>query len=104
MRGTTPVARGRYQITCVVWFQHTNRPWKLAHNLFWSDEVARRHLSWLAKNIPPTSDTTFLINSLAWAWRGGLTMWQQRETFPPEMIQKYNDYADRVTNLYLSLL
>lgn len=101
-RGSTPIARGRYQLKCDTWFQHTNRPWTLAHNFFFADEVARRHLGWLHKNIPPSSprEPSFHPWALAWAWRGGLTGWQVRDTFPDEVVRQYNDYADRVVNLY----
>ena len=98
-------ARGRYQITSAVWFQHTNRPWVQAHSFFVSSEIARRHLSWLDSNIPriDVDEVEARPFALAWAWRGGLDGWLQRETLSgytnPQRSHNH-DYARRVYNLY----
>jgi hypothetical protein len=97
------IARGRYQLTATTWFQHTNRPWKLAHNFFVADEIAHRHVSWLDKNLPPISidEYHFRPFSLAWCWRGGLDMWKVRSSFPDAVTHVYDDHANRVVNLYM---
>lgn len=81
-RGGRVVALGRYQITEPVWFQHTNRPWKLAHNFHFATIVAERHLMHLEKLVNPNPF------DLAHAWRYGLRG------------VTVDDYPNRVHNLY----
>jgi hypothetical protein len=104
-RGGQPVARGRYQLSSSTWFQHTNRPWTLAHSFFISDEIAKRHMGWLESNLPRISIAEYHFRpwSLAWCWRGGLDAFRVRSTFPDSISHQYDDYANRVTNLYSSL-
>lgn len=96
-RLNTPIARGRYQITEPVWFQHTNRPWKLAHNFHFATIVAERHLATLEKLVNPNPA------DLAAAWRYGPnspwpvnTEWFQADDYPWRVHNLYYE-AKRIT-------
>lgn len=109
--GDRVVARGRYQITERVWFQHTNRPWTSAHNLYWSRIVAERHVRWLDKTLPRDRSTTDPLFprafALAWAWRAGVEGWVLRAVLYPPTHPSYSrflDYSQRTLNLYVDRL
>ena len=97
------IARGRYQLTERTWHQHTNRPWKLAHNASFAQVIAERHLFWLDNNLPRVSvdEVHFRPYALAWAWRAGLTGWNDRDKVPHYAHRAVlHDYSTRVLNLY----
>ena len=102
-RNNQPLARGRFQITEAVWFQHTNRPWKLAHNYMFAQVIAERHLHWLNTHLLNISidEVHHRPFALAWAWRAGLTSWNNRDKIT-ETHRKSEllDYSNRVLNLY----
>lgn len=81
------VALGRYQITKPVWFQHTNRPWKLAHNFHFATIVAERHLAWLEKHLNPNPF------DLAVGWRFGVNFTGYPDDYPHRVHDLY--YASR---------
>lgn len=85
-RHNRPIARGRYQIKEITWFQHTNRPWKLAHNLYFATFVAERHLMWLEKQVNPNPF------DLAHAWRyGAQAGWVRNDDYPYRVHNLYHD-------------
>jgi hypothetical protein len=81
--------RSRYQITEVVWKQHTTLPFDRCHG-FMAEYVARKHLLWLVEN-----GVTPLPFPLALAWNGGLERWKAGKVF-----QRHHNYASRVNSLY----
>lgn len=100
-----PYARGRYQITEAVWKQHTYLPWTLAHSFYVSETIARKHVEWLDARLERISISAYHFRPfvIAFAWRGGLSSWENQYALDYETKQKYNDYATRVANLYWSL-
>jgi hypothetical protein len=109
--------RSRYQISKVVWNQHRGFlvPSAVSEHDFRTyckgneaQVVATWHLKWLDRHLPRISITEhdFRHFALAWAWRGGLSSWENQDKpyhVPTEKRVEYNNYATRVTNLYADL-
>lgn len=93
-------ARGRYQISGAVWFQHAPAGWdhKDAHDPRKAEIVARKHIAWIRKHANSTCP-----QYIAGCWNKGVRGWRNhcdaRTGFGTG-----TDYTWRVYNLYLSRL
>jgi hypothetical protein len=115
-------ARSRYQISEAVWKQHVKKDAGHTAALTWHNfdgslgshisscqgsfarEIALRHLGWLDKNIPHdprlTPDLFYREYALAFAWKEGLSSWNEFWSVPHSRTTRGDFYATRVTNLY----
>lgn len=102
-------SRSMYQISETVWKQHIDRRGRpFSYRNFatvcrgnTANEVAYSHLRWLDANIPRRGvlECDFREYALAWAWRGGIGSWLK--TQPWKRGLELNNYAARVSNLYV---
>jgi len=95
------VAITQYQITRVVWEQHSKMRWSYAKaHLDWKDvqdeteRVARAHVRWIAERLDANGKTANPF-TIAMCWRGGVTYYLKGE-FSADRV----DYANRAANLY----
>lgn len=82
-------SRSRYQISSVVWYQHSQLNFNKYCSADYADAVAREHMEWLYKHHPNKS-----VFHLALAWRFGLR--GSQNDLPDYAL----DYGHRVAALY----
>jgi hypothetical protein len=108
--------RSKYQIKQIVWDQH----FKYCRGPIFFREccsgetanvVALKHIRWLDSSLPRTTpiEKGFREYALAWCWHGGLSSWKEAGPEyefwkqPAKLRIRLNNYATRVTNLYVEL-
>ena len=85
--------RGRYQISEVVWKQHSHLHFDFAHDPITATSVANTHLRWLVKH-----EVLVLPDHLAFAWHHGLLAYCRHHTKYGAHI--HDDFSTRVLNIY----
>jgi hypothetical protein len=90
--------RGRYQISMVVWAQHSNLSFVYAFDPVKAEKVARDHIEWLRKYMP--SNLSDDPKWVALAWTCGLDRCQKAGWRWDALPKKKRDFACRVSNLY----
>lgn len=83
--------RGRWQISSVVWRQHTKLPFKRAHYEHDAFSVARKHVRWIQRQVPELNSESPMV--IALVWNAGLNPKRGYS-------RKTCDFGRRVANLY----
>lgn len=87
---------GVYAIQPITWRQHSRLPYRYASEPGIADEVAERHLAWLAKSLR-ADGVAVTAFSLGGCWRWGLEGFKRRMR---ATTLEGTNYAARVHNLY----
>jgi len=88
--------RGAYQFRAATWRQHSRQPFHLAHTRY-ADVVARRHYTWLVRNLERAGRPADAYH-IALAWNAGL-----HRTTHGRPAAASRSYATRVQNLATAL-
>lgn len=89
-------ARSKYQLTQAVWKQYSSLNFEKYCYGYMANQVATRHIYWLAGMLDMYKWRTFPEYPIAWCWKGGLNSWANSKSDKVVL----NNYAVRVTNLY----